>query len=292
MVLCAAEIALRVVDTPIRRQRFFPDPVAGYRLQPGECINEQGLPGTLAPPRAPGELRVLCLGDSVTSGLSRPEKERYCTLLGRQLEARAAAPITVVNAGVDGYDICDMRLLLEALWPAHRPDVVVVMLTAFDNNVQFDIPDVSDPQLRVRAKLQRSALVQALMLLSHRAEGFSNWPSETPPVLVPSMAAAVIANLHSFTQLARERGTHVLFALAPVPMPDDVYYQSNTRAILDYTQRQGNPALVIQESAAWKAIGAKGLDRGHHFTTAGNEAAARVIADALEQRGWLRNASR
>ena len=95
-----------------------------------------GLRGPELTAVAPGGLRVLVLGDSVTSGLEVAETETYSAAAAELLSKRLGVPVQVINAGVRGYGT-DQELLFyrERLRQLHS-DVVVDHTTAndpFDN---------------------------------------------------------------------------------------------------------------------------------------------------------------
>ena len=100
-------------------------PQHGY---PAVKTNRLGLRGALPPAeRRPGEVRVLCLGDSITFGLGHPESAtwpgRLRAILGRH-PVFTGRPVTVLNGAVPGWSsIQGMRLLGELEW--FEPDVVV-----------------------------------------------------------------------------------------------------------------------------------------------------------------------
>lgn len=71
-------------------------------------------------PRMPGVARVVCVGDSVTYGVSVPPDDTWCEGMGRGLGA-----VEVFNFGMNGYDAEQVATLLEARVGAWAPDVVV-----------------------------------------------------------------------------------------------------------------------------------------------------------------------
>ncbi|MCB9760567.1 MAG: hypothetical protein H6739_12065 [Alphaproteobacteria bacterium] len=66
-------------------------------------INGLGLRGPELGPPAPGEQRLLLLGDSFTLAAQVEEDESYAARLGAALSERLGRPIVTLNAGVDGY---------------------------------------------------------------------------------------------------------------------------------------------------------------------------------------------
>lgn len=131
-----AERRLELTDARL----YEPDPELFWRLLPSRQFrlddsayppfrsNLLGLRGAEIPPRkAPGEIRVVCAGDSVTFGLGLADGQTYpdrlqarlrddVRLLGRQVH--------VLNAGTPGYGSVQGLRLVRRLVPI-RPDVVV-----------------------------------------------------------------------------------------------------------------------------------------------------------------------
>ena len=95
-------------------------------------INSLGLRGPELTPVSRGGLRVLVLGDSLTSGLEVAEDETYSAVAAQLLSQRLGVGVQLINAGVRGYGT-DQELLLyrERLKQLH-PDVVIVHENATD----------------------------------------------------------------------------------------------------------------------------------------------------------------
>jgi hypothetical protein len=88
-------------------------------------INSLGLRGPEVAPRAPGELRILLLGDSVVVGFEVPYEETFGALLEQRLAARLARPVRVVNGAVRGYGTDQSYLYFRERGVRLEPDVVV-----------------------------------------------------------------------------------------------------------------------------------------------------------------------
>jgi len=96
-------------------------------------VSSQGLVDDEVPiEKAPGEKRVLVLGDSFVAAPNVPRDRNFCERIETRLSERASALVRVVNAGVATYSP-----LLEYLHYKHelrrfKPDVVVMVLFAND----------------------------------------------------------------------------------------------------------------------------------------------------------------
>jgi hypothetical protein len=86
-----------------------------------------------------GSPRILFIGDSFTWGFDVETKDRFSEILRTRMPQA-----DIVNAGVPGYGTDQELLLLERIWDAVRPDVVVLIYCSdndrFDNtqNVRYD----------------------------------------------------------------------------------------------------------------------------------------------------------
>ncbi len=121
------------------------DPELLWRLEPGAQVNwgatsaydghmedvstrlnRYGWRGPEVTAKAPGERRVVHLGDSCTWGIGAPERETYAARLPALLEARTGVPWTSVNAGVPSYSSFQGRRLFERHQRELAADVVTI----------------------------------------------------------------------------------------------------------------------------------------------------------------------
>ncbi len=91
-------------------------------------LNALGLRERPLDPAARAERRVLALGDSCTVGFGVEENEAWPRVLEAELDRRSSGktPIRVINAGVSGYGLRQIRLWGEELVPRLRPATVVL----------------------------------------------------------------------------------------------------------------------------------------------------------------------
>jgi hypothetical protein len=145
----AVDVALRVARGPVRVVEDFyaPDPRCGYRMRPHIVFefanpyhgyratvrtNGHGLRGPEFQVRKPpGLFRILLLGDSMTAGLEVGEDATFAAICRRMLASER--PVEVINAGVRGWNLDNVRCFLETDGLAWEPDVVVYLFV--DNDV-------------------------------------------------------------------------------------------------------------------------------------------------------------
>jgi hypothetical protein len=77
-------------------------------------------------PDLAAELVVLAVGDSFTVGFGVEAEDAWPAQLETQLEAERTAKVEVLNAGVSGYGMQQIRLTAEELIPRLEPDLLVV----------------------------------------------------------------------------------------------------------------------------------------------------------------------
>lgn len=88
------------------------------------------------PAKAPGEYRIVVLGDSMTVSAGVDFAEVYTSRLEERLR-RSHPGVRVVNLGVGGYNLLQYALVLEEVGLALQPDLVVIGLVA-DNDFALD----------------------------------------------------------------------------------------------------------------------------------------------------------
>ena len=141
-----------------------PDPYGGYRLADPRDPASRRPPRLPGPPKAAGEVRVLCLGDSTTYGIKLPEKDAYPARLQGYLNAWAPPGVRfeVYNGGVPGYGPQQCKRLFQSRLAALNPDIVLW-------REEPEIPDVvglpdpiSERRIRLTRFLDRSRLIYLL----------------------------------------------------------------------------------------------------------------------------------
>ncbi len=154
---------------------YTPDPVLGKIPRAGAQlggtrgrirINHLGFRGPeFRAEKAPGTVRVACLGDSVLFGRYAADDDRLATVrLEKLLRERWGGAVEVVNASVPGYSIVTTTRAFERRVLPLKPDIVVIAQLVNDlTNASFDrfAPRTAAPpgkghrRLSVEQQLQR-----------------------------------------------------------------------------------------------------------------------------------------
>ena len=289
------------------------DEATGWRMVPSQehytylhhvRVNALGLRGAEVLQKAPGERRVLALGDSLIYGQGVAEEETVTAHLQAMLEVRAepGTSWSVVNAGHRAYDTRQELALLEDLGAKIEPDVVVLFwfwndvrerdipstcarLTA-SGPVTFDTGQAMEGWPRLRWHLLQLARRSALVMTAHdllRARK----AGPVPPEVIDEAMGRLDGYLARFQELARAQGFELLFAAVPdanallQPHPSE---DIRARAEAVAAARALAPCDLLRELAA--LVAAEGalpvLPYDGHYTGAANRALAAGVARCLD----------
>ena len=96
------------------------------------AVSSAGNRGPLLPiKKAPGELRILGMGDSTTFGTGIGAEDTWPAQLA-QVFKKNSAKATYINASLEGYSLKEINSVYRNLWSKYKPDLVVL---AVDNNL-------------------------------------------------------------------------------------------------------------------------------------------------------------
>ena len=141
VVLAGAEAYLRYTIPPMQEGQIYEYRADSKRLKvmkPNTAIKTYGVQTrtnnigfrdnrAVLPPKAPGEYRIIVLGDSFTFGPGVAYENLWTSLLQDRLQ-QAHPQVTVINLGVEGYNIIQYAAVLEEVGLSLEPDAVVLSL--------------------------------------------------------------------------------------------------------------------------------------------------------------------
>ncbi len=230
--------------------------------------------GPVAPVAAPGERRLLALGDSWTFGISVTQGRTIPDQIEDRLEAAGWAPkVDVINAGVPSFSAFDVLWRWNTLGDRYAVDGVIIgephntangQSRAADRAAWFQAMRVSEPsEWRVYRLLRRGF------------DRFRRPRYATPPTGVAADTAA--GDLELLVRDIRARGLPVYFLLLPVHM-DRALSEPAVEGPLGARMRAAG-AIVgghgLGERACWGFV-----DHGHP-SEAGAGALATVAAELV-----------
>jgi hypothetical protein len=199
------------------------DPEVGYQLEPDIDLvhvwdghdsvtriqtNHLGLRGADLPlEKAPGEYRILMLGDSYTFGYGVADQDTFAQVLERRLREAdvAGGRLRVINAGVIGYSTAQAMLQYELYGRRLDPDLVILNVFV-GNDVQENLCQELGSDLPSR-RAPCFAVQDGKLVQSSKPE---------PPPAGPTGGDGLIAHLRGWlmhTQLytlAHDRGVALL----------------------------------------------------------------------------------
>ncbi len=197
--------------SPVFQELFMPDDRVGYRLKPDTAItfatreftadiaiNGAGVRDDPIGPKAPGERRIVVLGDSLVLAVQVQLEETFTRKLEHRLNAGAAGGVRyrVINAGVQGYGPVEELLFFRHVAAALEPDLVLVAtfvandaVEAFDAAWRLDperprsVQAREDAERTLRRTLRRSIVLQVVrQRLRQFAERLGRSPAPERPV--------------------------------------------------------------------------------------------------------------
>ncbi len=290
------------------------DPARFWRLRPyansdlnpesrdTQLINSMGFRDDEFPvAKAPGELRVITMGDSCTFGDGVANWETYSNVLEEMLgKALPGRRVQVIDAGVPGYTSYQVRTYLERELLKYQPDLVVVYV-GFNDNVPAP-NGTTDAQRgmvgtsvwsvqRVLGSLRSYQLLKYLILRLKGRMFTGHDPQENNPegpehqiFRVPF--ADYIANFLAIQQLGRQHG----FKLLLVTLPHKFAYEPERNKYIRQAAAQGSIPL-LDLFAFMKTYEALGEDLytedGGHPNVLGHQRVAQAIFGKMVELGFV-----
>ena len=224
-------------------RRFIPTLPQEFRDSPTWTIalNARGYrTPEFAREKAPGALRIACVGDSWTFGMNVDQERTYPSRLAADLGA-GGANVEVLNFGVLGYSSFQGRRLLESRVLELRPDIVVVGFGMNDSEVagyrDRDMVATSSPALRTRVR-EQAADLEFYKLLKYFALALRFHPKSMGDFL---------------REQAQDRGSgHVDYStIEPWTRVSPTDYETNLREMIRVSRARG-AAVVLLDNELWE----------------------------------------
>jgi hypothetical protein len=270
-------------------------------------INSMGFRGPeLAPTKPENGIRIWVVGGSTTFDVFAPDDaQTWPALLQAKLTAaRPDRVFEVVNAGIPGEMIAGNQEDFELHAPKVKPDILVYYHGPNDlRNVRFGGPSPPSGDLERQfalLRVARSAVNQRAPQLpeSWRDIRLSSHDLNELTARIDELLGAarrhgakVLMSSHAYQHTPGNTGEEALSELGELCVlmqmhPDNVVhlYRDYNQMVRGMAERKNLPFADVQA-----AVPSDRMYWGDslHFTTAGSEIAAQVMADTLLSSGWL-----
>jgi len=310
VILALAELALRGAGYG-RLVVYEPDDVLYWRPRPSQSaftkighkpvrIDSRGLRGAeVGLDKAPGMLRVLCLGDSRTFGWGLAEEETFAARTGEILgrAVGGGARVEVLNAGVNAWSYEQMAAYLEGEGMRLSPDVVVLdggnLWGVFNGEQDEAFKSAFARRVRLKNLLRRSAIYHYVMEVKLRRYYEALRAHAIPQAERPDEAGFAREAggrervEKAILRIARvSAGGGAAFVLLHVPRLDEAG-SAESRSVLDAKRKvaveTGSTLVDLTEDFARRGAGVFQEADPVHPNAAGNDLIAERLAAALER---------
>lgn len=272
-------------------------------------LNERGMRGSLIPFRkAPGERRVVVLGDSVAFGFASPLAERFDSVLMEGLRESGINNVSVVNLSVPGYSPWQELDVLRNEGLDYDPDLVLYAFCLNDVVDWFwrEIPRGGAPPFQ-NPIWERSGLLRLARTAYHRWQvrrverdhdgarysmQYVLHEAQTPGV--EEMWEKTLSDIRRMVEVARLNDRRMAIMLFPYdgqvrPGDERVHPQ---RRVVAWARDLDVPCLDLVDAfrASCRHNPPKGcrlFSDGWHLSALGHEVTAEALRAFLEQIGFL-----
>jgi hypothetical protein len=234
------------------------------------------------PPKAPGEYRILVLGDSFTWGIGVESAETFPAALERRLREGARRPITVVNGGMPSYGTVQELAFYRAYAARFEADMVVLayyLNDDGDNATRFVFVDGylwEDPTLIFG---HPSYVVELIVRLNIRLAERRGWITPHAGVDGHARSLELIGALR-----AECEADHRPFFVLQIPARDSTKFVQPFERASPHQPLEIPPEILISMYDEVERQTESPYLLEHHLDPAGHELAADVLARELKAR--------
>jgi lysophospholipase L1-like esterase len=278
-------------------------------------INDKGLRGRELPYARPaGTLRILWLGDSVLVGDKVPDDDRiFAELVARRLATSLPEAVESVNAGVSGYSPWQEAAYLEKEGLRYAPDLIAVVFVLNDVTERLELTRFGGhwegwqlghtSSSRLAHLLRQSGIVYFVRKLERRLRfGADTQKGARAKELldvrslverpddprVQEAWRAALADLGRILEIGRARGIPVALVAAPFTfqLEEPALPPAPQETLARWAREHGVPLLdllpPLRALVSHDGLAPSDLFIDHcHFTVAGHERVAQLVADWL-----------
>jgi hypothetical protein len=261
------------------------DSACGYTLKPDQDvhrffkhthINHWGMRSDdIAETPAPGTLRILFVGDSITYGTSHlDQKDMFTEILRRDLSRIVHRPVEVLNASAGGWAIDNELSYLRSRGTFGAKIVVIVLNSGDLTQPRADISGIDSSFFVQRPSTAIGELRDRFRPLAPRR-------NDAREKAVGGSNAVVRGNLEDLDDMkSLAERKHARFVLVYIPFRNEVPLPSETprKALADWTSR--NHVLFIDLTGLEAQYGVRRITfEGIHLNKKGNALAASYLME-------------
>lgn len=329
-IIAAAELALRFLAYPHDLPCIMHDAACFWRMAPNQImhfvddygkpsvikINSYGMRGPeLDIEKAPGEKRIICVGDSFTYGLGVSDGHSYPAYL-QKLVDNDFSNVKVINYGCNGHTILHEAELIKAYGLKFKPDYVIVGVTLHTDfsdidELEYEMGFMAFPGYNfIKRVIRKSAIGNILLkywndekvkaILNHRRQ-IRSMPPTVRDILLPCVYArdnkrytmdVYMDKLGELVASGKDNGFKVVLLVMPAGKysPEDfkilaVYHGKGEMTGTDYMklvkERYGDDVTVVEVMSQFKSDDLFLLDG--HANAKGNLLIASILYRQLKE---------
>ncbi|MFT4975789.1 MAG: hypothetical protein ACI8S6_001682 [Myxococcota bacterium] len=253
-------------------------------------INREGMRGAPLSRKAPGEVRLLTLGDSSIYGDLVAEEAIFSRVAAGHLSAAWGCEVRDYNGAVPGYSADQAVSWLQELGPRIQPEYIVMGAMWSDiytgNESVEDLGYLRSP-LRMLATYRVLRTMLSPWLSARRVRWIGSRDDFTDPT--EARLGAYISSLRQTVDVARGLGAEVIFLMLPAPIDLDVApvpesVQEHRAAMALVAEETGS---LLVHGPAWMAAEGGSLslfDDQVHPSALGHGLLGYALSETVQQR--------
>lgn len=267
-----------------------------------EDVNSLGFRGgEVSPLKGEGVVRILCLGDSVTHGMTMETEKTFSAVLERLLAGRfLPGRFEVINGGVPGYTTDQELAFLEENGLDLHPDIVIVGFVLNDVIDRLHHPIWISRGERFMQNYcalyycLRAVYLEARKRIARRRtpENIKNlvMSGDDAPREMKEVWELVLSDLGSIQEVCRKSGAHFLLVVFPCTyqLAEPPEKAAAQQKILIYCRERGIHVIDVLTAFREKERGGVSLFSDDlHLSERGHRETAKEIMNALASKGIL-----
>jgi hypothetical protein len=289
ILLAGTELSLRFVLGLGNPVLVTPDAACGYILTPNQnierffCRTRTNRYGMRSDPvqehPAPGTLRLLFLGDSVTYGTSRVDQSALFTqILHRELPSLVHRPVEVLNASASAWAIDNEVSYLRSRGTFHADLVLLVLNSGDPGQPRSRIEDIGDDTTLHHSTTAIGEVWSRLIAPRYLHIGLRTDAGDTSAVDARAVIQANLADLDALQLFVQNH--HARLAVIYIPFRREIPGPASEAQLLLHTWCTSHSVPILDMTQAESAYPTKAITLdGIHLNRKGNA----VVAHSIEE---------